>query len=192
MGTFHWASSTPNATCPSHRHRLSSSTPAPLEQANALSDGAGIFLPDILRRELHEATRRILDRILLLRSLFRPSQSEKPPGYLLPRRGRSRHTWIAIHRKTLANAARTAVCTTAVTPHRLRHTFATTMLRLGVSLPALMQLLGHKDIHMTLLYLDVTQQDLQREFHSARQKAASLHPIPKLPLPQAITPQRVD
>jgi hypothetical protein len=43
-------------------------------------------------------------------------------------------------------------------------------------------------IHMTLLYLDVTQQDLQREFHCARQKAASLHPIPKLPLPQATTP----
>jgi hypothetical protein len=66
------------------------------------------------------------------------------------------------------------------------------MLRLGVSLPALMQLLGHKDIHMTLLYLDVTQQDLQREFHCARQKAASLHPIPKLPLPQATTPERID
>jgi hypothetical protein len=66
------------------------------------------------------------------------------------------------------------------------------MLRLGVSLPALMQLLGHKDIYMTLLYLDVTQQDLQREFYSARQKAASPHPIPKLPLPQATTPERVN
>ena len=42
------------------------------------------------------------------------------------------------------------------------------------------------------IYLDVTQQDLQREFHCARQKAASLHPIPKLPLPQATTPERVD
>ena len=31
-----------------------------------------------------------------------------------------------------------------------RHSFATEMLRLGVSLPALMQLLGHKDIRMTL------------------------------------------
>ena len=45
---------------------------------------------------------------------------------------------------------------------------------------------------MTLGYLGVTQQDLQREFHSARQKAASLHPIPKLPLPQATTHERVD
>ena len=46
-----------------------------------------------------EATRRILDRILSLRPLFRPSRSEKPPGYLLPRRGRSHQTWIAILRK---------------------------------------------------------------------------------------------
>jgi len=38
-----------------------------------------------------------------------------------------------------------------------------------------MQLLGHKDIHMTLLYLEVTQQDLQREFHFARQNAVQRH-----------------
>jgi hypothetical protein len=66
------------------------------------------------------------------------------------------------------------------------------MLRLGVSLPALMQLLGHKDIRMTMRYLDVTQQDLLREFHCARQKTASLHLIPKLPLPQTTTPQLID
>jgi site-specific recombinase XerD len=139
-----------------------------------------------------EATRRILDRILALRALFRPSRLEKPPGYLLPRRHRSHGRWYAILRQILADAARGAGCTTSVTPHRLRHSFATSMLRLGVSLPALMQLLGHKDIRMTMRYLDVTQQDLQREFHYARQRAASLHPIPKLPLPQTTTPKRVD
>ena len=52
------------------------------------------------------------------------------------------------------------------------------MLRLGVSLPALMQLLGHKDIRMTLRYAQVTQQDLQREFHQARQNAAQPHRLP--------------
>ena len=57
------------------------------------------------------------------------------------------------------------------------------MLRLGVSLPALMQLLGHKDIRMTLRYLQVTQQDLQREFHLARQNATQRHLVPKLLLP---------
>ena len=61
------------------------------------------------------------------------------------------------------------------------------MLRLGVSLPALMQLLGHKDIRMTLRYLQVTQQDLQREFHLAHQNATQCHRLPKLLLPDSLS-----
>ena len=57
------------------------------------------------------------------------------------------------------------------------------MLRLGVSLPALMRLLGHKDIRMTLRYVEVTQLDLQREFHSARRHATQPHCLPTLSLP---------
>jgi hypothetical protein len=83
----------------------------------------------------------------------------------------------------LAEAAQQAGCSCPVTPHRLRHTFASEMLRLGVSLPALMQLLGHKDIRMTLRYVQVTQQDLQREFHAARQRAAQPHRVPVLAAP---------
>ena len=61
------------------------------------------------------------------------------------------------------------------------------MLRLGISLPALMQLLGHKDIRMTLRYVQVTHQDLQREFHQVRQNAAQRHPLPTLPaLPETL------
>jgi hypothetical protein len=73
-----------------------------------------------------------------------------------------------------------------VTLHQLRHSFATEMLQLGVSLPALMQLLGHKDIRMTLRYALVTQQDLQREFHRARQNATHPHRLPTLALPKDI------
>jgi hypothetical protein len=61
------------------------------------------------------------------------------------------------------------------------------MLRLGVSLPALMHLLGHKDIRMTLRYVQVTQQDLQREYHKARQNTAQAHRLPTLSLPKDIT-----
>jgi len=57
------------------------------------------------------------------------------------------------------------------------------MVRLGISLPALMHLLGHKDIRMTLRYVTVTQVDLQRQFHLARQNAPQIHPIPHLSLP---------
>ena len=74
-----------------------------------------------------------------------------------------------------------------------RHSFATEMVRLGVSLPALMQMLGHKDIRMTMRYVEVVQLDLQREFHRARQNPLVLHSIPQLPLPSSSTaPEPVD
>jgi len=58
----------------------------------------------------------------------------------------------------------------------------------GFLLPrALMQLLGHKDIRMTLRYVEVTQLDLQREFHTARQRAASPHRVPVLSVPHSAT-----
>ena len=52
------------------------------------------------------------------------------------------------------------------------------MLRAGVSLPALMKLLGHHTANMTLRYVQVTQKDLQREFHLARQTPRFLIPLP--------------
>ena len=36
-------------------------------------------------------------------------------------------------------------------PHRFRHTFASDMVRAGVSLPALMQLMGHAQVQTTLV-----------------------------------------
>jgi len=137
-----------------------------------------------------ELTRRILQRILLLRAGVRPSWPETPPGFLLPRRHRTHNRWEEILSRALAGAASRAGCTPKVTPHRLRHTFATTMLRLGVSLAALMQMLGHHDIRMTMRYVEVTQQDLQREFHRACHNTTLRHPVPKLPLSLTTAPPR--
>ena len=91
--------------------------------------------------------------------------------------------YLTLHR-VLVDAAKRARCSSHVSPHRLRHSYATEMLRLGVSLPALMQLLGHKTIGMTLRYVQVTQQDLLREFHQARQNASQRYHVPDLPTPQ--------
>jgi integrase len=52
-------------------------------------------------------------------------------------------------------------------PHRFRHTFASDMVREGVSLPALMQLMGHSDIQTTLLYVQVTPQDVYLQYTRA-------------------------
>jgi integrase/recombinase XerD len=61
-------------------------------------------------------------------------------------------------------------------PHRFRHTFASDMLRAGISLPALMRLMGHSDIQTTLLYVQVTPQDVYLEY--ARAVAQHIRPIP--------------
>ena len=125
---------------------------------------------------------RIMDRILALRALAPPARLAKSEGLLLPRSG-GHYSLYQTLLWALADAAKQAGCSCPVTPHRLRHTFASEMLRLGVSLPALMQLLGHKDIRMTLRYVQVTQQDLQHEFHNARQRAIQPHQVPVLSLP---------
>lgn len=62
-------------------------------------------------------------------------------------------------------------------PHRFRHTFASDMIRAGMSLPALMQLMGHADIQTTLLYVLVTPQDVYLEY--ARAVAQHIRPLPK-------------
>ena len=52
-------------------------------------------------------------------------------------------------------------------PQRFRHTFASDMIRAGMSLPALMQLMGHADTQTTLLYVLVTPQDVYLEYARA-------------------------
>ena len=52
-------------------------------------------------------------------------------------------------------------------PHRLRHTFASDMVREGMSLPVLMRLMGHSHIEMTLRYVNLSSQDVRAEFERA-------------------------
>jgi integrase len=65
-------------------------------------------------------------------------------------------------------------------PHRFRHTFASDMVRAGMSLPALMQLMGHADIQTTLQYVRITSQDVYLEY--ARAVAQLTRPLPQTSL----------
>jgi integrase/recombinase XerD len=65
-------------------------------------------------------------------------------------------------------------------PHRFRHTFASDMVRAGMSLPALMRLMGHADIQTTLQYVRITPQDVYLEY--ARAVAQHIRPLPKTSL----------
>lgn len=61
-------------------------------------------------------------------------------------------------------------------PHRFRHTFASDMIRAGISLPALMQLMGHAQIQTTMVYLQLTPQDVREQY--ARAVAQLIRPTP--------------
>jgi site-specific recombinase XerD len=52
-------------------------------------------------------------------------------------------------------------------PHRFRHTFAVDMVRAGMSLPALMRLMGHSRIEMTLRYVNLSADDVREELLAA-------------------------
>jgi len=51
-----------------------------------------------------------------------------------------------------------------VTPHVLRHTFSVTAIQKGISLPALQRLLGHGHLATTKIYLNLSPEDVIREF----------------------------
>jgi integrase/recombinase XerD len=59
-----------------------------------------------------------------------------------------------------------------LSPHRIRHTFATHLVRAGVGLVTIRDLLGHRLITSTQIYLHVTADDLRA--------AAARHPISRL------------
>jgi site-specific recombinase XerD len=57
-----------------------------------------------------------------------------------------------------------------MTTHRLRHTYATSLLNGGMSLVGLMRLLGHRDYRMTLRYAAITDETVGQEYYRALEK----------------------
>lgn len=52
-------------------------------------------------------------------------------------------------------------------PHALRHSFATNLMRKGVSIQVIQKLMGHTNINTTMVYLSVTSDYLLKEFNKA-------------------------
>jgi integrase len=123
--------------------------------------------------------RQLVDR---LRS-FRSQDSLPADGFLLAR-PTGRYALIRKLRIGWRNIVAAAGIASRIVPHQLRHTFGTEMTRAGVSLPAVMKLLGHLTPEMTMRYVEVSLVDLQREFHLAQSQPR--HLLPPLRLPASI------
>src|SRR6266568_4133768 len=105
-------------------------------------------------------------------------------GRLLARPG-SKVALLVPLRDYLHQVCHSVGLSTCIVPHQFRHTYATEMLRSGVSFPVLMKLLGHVNPEMTMRYVDVALTDLEREFQLARSKPRHLAPQPITSSPSA-------
>lgn len=66
--------------------------------------------------------------------------------------------------KLVKRVANRAQVTRPVTPHVLRHTFATLSMQKGVSLPAVQKTLGHERLSTTAIYLNLSPEHILDEY----------------------------
>jgi site-specific recombinase XerD len=148
---------------------------------------------------LDDATLAVLDQWM----------SERGPQRSLPhpRTGRTAHFLFTIRgariganriRKGLADAVRDAGLVRAdgtadhVTPHQLRHTYATSLANAGMSLQALMALLGHVTPEMTTRYVHLADTTLRTSYDAAMAKARETRQLPLVVSDRPIVPERIE
>lgn len=93
-----------------------------------------------------------------------------PPGeWVFPGQKDGPLTVRTVHRVVLRAAKKTGIL--QVTPHVLRHSFATHLLEGGISLRVLQELLGHESLLTTQHYLAVSGEHLRQSYISAHPRA---------------------
>lgn len=134
--------------------------------------GAGLRVSEACRLRPHDIdSRRMLihirngkgnkDRVVtlsrrLLKSLRVYWRVNQPPDYLFPGKTLHGHVSPESVRAAVHYAARDAGLRKRVTPHLLRHCFATHLLETGTDVAVIRALLGHKDIRATTRYANVS------------------------------------
>ena len=89
-----------------------------------------------------------------LRALWK---THRDPRWLFPNHSGANPANQQVLRRTFQDAARAAEITRRVTPHALRHSYATRLLGSGVDTRVVQILLGHVHIATTAIYTHLTE-----------------------------------
>jgi integrase/recombinase XerD len=122
---------------------------------------------------LNPSARAAIRAYLDVRAEFLPKKAKQPDRYLFVSRGAEGHlTRRRCHQLLKALAFKAGIDPEKVSPHVLRHAFATHLVEGGADLRSVQTLLGHADIATTQIYTHVARDHLTKVVRAA-------HPLAK-------------
>jgi integrase/recombinase XerC len=119
---------------------------------------------------VHERAMAALEAYLAQRSAFLAAKALPPTAALLINQRGGRLTPTSV-RAFLGKALETAALRARISPHALRHSFATHLLNRGMDLRAIQELLGHASLSTTQRYTHLDLEQLSRTYEAAHPRA---------------------